>query len=327
MKKPISLFFVLTFLLITIRILPVQANPALNIIVETDKQQYYAKDIVQVYGNLTLDGVPVTDGLVGLQIQTSKDKLLTIRTLSTGNPPPETPYVLIEYVFPCDSSGNPKFSFQKGELAYFKLSIVNQDIEPHDVLMPFVTYYNDSTPFGSAAAQVRPLNPGLPASTFLTSIPIPSDAIVGTATVYANAYTDWPKLAGTPYCSEVNATFQITDSTFEAGQTTQNQLTILQSNETVNFNTTLRLAKTAPPGNYTVYVTSRYLGESTFGNTTFQVLILGDINLDGVINYKDASLFRQAYLNGYNPLADLDFNGVIDYRDASIFRQNYIGYG
>lgn len=326
MKKTISPFFFVLILLITIRILSVQANPSLNIIVKTDKQQYYARDIVQVYGNLTLDGVLVTNGLVGLQIQTSKDKLLTIRTLSTGNPPPETPYILIEYIVPCDQGGNPKFSFHRGENAHFKISIVNQDIEPHDVTMPMVTYYNDNTPFDSAEASATPLYPG--PGTFLASIPIPVDAVLGAATVYGNAYTKEPKLGGTPYCSEVNATFQITSSTFgAAGQTTQNQLTILQNNETGNFNTTLRLPKNAPPGDYTIYVSSRYLGEETFGNATFRVLILGDINLDGVINYKDASLFRQAYLDGYNPLADLDFNGVIDYRDANIFRQNYITYG
>jgi hypothetical protein len=320
------LFFVL-ILLVTVRILPIQANPGLDITVKTSKQQYYNRDIVQVYGNLTLDGVPVTDGLVGLQIQTPNDKLLTIRTLSTGNPPPQTPYIFIEYIVPCDQSGNPKFSFNRKahENAYFKISIVNQDIEPHNVTMPMVTYYNDNTPFGSAEAYANPLSPGSPA-TFLASIPIPADAVLGTATVYGNAYTKAPKLGGTPYCSEVNATFQIIDGAFgTGGQAIQNQFTILQ--ETGNFNTTFRLAKNAQAGNYTIYVSSRYFGYETFGNATFRVLILGDINLDGVVNYKDASLFRQAYLDGYNPLADLDFNGIIDYKDANIFRQNYLAYG
>lgn len=325
MKTFPPLFFVLIILLNTIRISPVQANPALNITVKTDKQLYYARDTVQVYGNLTLDGILVTNGIVGIQVNSSTGKLLTIRTLSTGNPLPETPYIFLEYVAPTDPNGNPKFSFRKGELAYFKISIINQDIEPHDVLMTLITYYNDNTPFGTAAVKAQPLNPRSPA-TFLASIPIPTDAILGAATVYANAYTDWPALAGTPYCSEVNATFQITSSTFGASQTTQNQLTILQGSETGNFNTTFRLAKNAPPGTYKIYANSRYQGESAFGNATFQVLILGDIDGDSDVDYWDAYLFRQAYLGAYNPYADLDFNGVIDYRDASIFRQNYITY-
>jgi len=323
--RTFPLFLLLILILIT-RIISVQANPPLDITVKTDKQQYYAKDTVHIYGNLTLDEVLVTDGLVGLQIQTSQDRLLTIRTLSTGKPPPETPYVFIEYVAPCDPNGNPIFTFKRGALAYFKISIVNLDVEPREALMTINIYYCDNTPFGFASIQTTISAQSNP--TYIISIPIPVDAMIGTATAYANAYTDWPKLLGTPYCSEVNATFQITEATSLTKQAAQTlPPTIQQTSEISNYNTTLRLAKNVPPGNnYTIYVTSRYLGESTFKSVTFQVLILGDIDGDNDIDYWDAYLFRQAYIYEYNPKADLDFNGVIDYRDASIFRQNYLTY-
>lgn len=114
--KSISpLFFVLIFSLTIIEIIPIQANPGLDITVKTNKQKYYASEIVQVYGNLTLDEAQVTDGLVGLQVQNPQDNLMVIRTLSTGNPPPETPYILLEYVAPCDQIGDPKFSFRRGK--------------------------------------------------------------------------------------------------------------------------------------------------------------------------------------------------------------------
>lgn len=51
---------------------------------------------------------------------------------------------------------------------------------------------------------------------------------------------------------------------------------------------------------------------------------LGDLNLDGVVNYKDASIFRQAYIGTYNLLADFNYDGVINYEDASLFRGYYI---
>jgi hypothetical protein len=51
---------------------------------------------------------------------------------------------------------------------------------------------------------------------------------------------------------------------------------------------------------------------------------LGDLNLDGVVNYKDASLFRQAYIGEYNYLADFNQDEVINYKDASLFRGYYI---
>ena len=345
------LFFVLIFSLIIIRIVPVQANPALDTTVETDKQRYRVKDTVQVYGNLTLDGVSVTDGLVGLQIQTSQDQLIMIRTLSTGNPPPETPYVFLEYVAPCDPTGNPKFSFLRGTLGYFKISIANLDMEPRNASMTVNTYYADNTPFGFAAIQTTLAKSSNP--TFIISIPIPADAVLGTANAYANAYTDMPKLAGTPYCSEVNATFQITDSySLTASQTTQSiRSTFQQTNDTGNFNLTFSLPTKTPHGNCTVYVTSRYLGESIFNSTTFEVVILGDLGspvnyvptflvFDGKVDGYDLALFIQCYKKLGPPeamyLADLGgpinyvptffaYDGKVDGYDLALFIQCYKG--
>jgi len=297
-KKPISpFFFVLIFYLTLVEIAPIQANPGLNLIVKTDKEKYYAKDMVQVFGNLTLDGVLVTDGLVGIQIQNSENDLLIIRTILTGSLPPEPPYVSVQYVVSCDSAGNPKFSFHRKELAYFKMRVANLDIEPRDVLMTVNTYYNDSTPFGYAAIQTT--IPGQTFPTFIISIPIPVDAVIGTATVYANAYTDWPEYGGTPYCKEVNNTFEITEGTFGVGQLAQSPLpTIQQTNETGNYNTTFGLPRKSPYGNYTVYVTSRYLGESIFNSTTFIVYILGD--LGGPVNFVPTFFAFDGEVDGYD---------------------------
>lgn len=319
---------------------------------KTDKQQYYAKDTVQVYGNLTLDEELVTDGLVGLQIQTPADKLLTIRTVYTGSPPSETPYVYVMYVLPCDQSGNPKYSFNRGTLAHFKIRVTNADIQPREALMPINTYYNDSTPFGFAAIQTTITEGSSP--TFIIDIPIPVDAVLGTATAYANAYTDYPKLNGTPYCSEVNATFQITASGSGGGsQTTQNSFTTLQSNETGNFQLTFKLPKKIPVGNCTVYVTSRYFGESVSNSTTFEVFILGDLGgpvnyiptffaFDGKVDGYDLALFIQCYKELAPPeamyLGDLGgpvnyvptffaYDGKVDGYDLALFIQCYKGLG
>ena len=306
MKTSSSLFLLLIFSLIIIRIIPIQANPALGITVGTDKQKYYIKETVQVYGNLTLDGELVTNGLVGLQIQNSKDKLILIRTLSTGNPPPETPYVLLEYVVPCDSEGNPQSSFKRGnyQFAHFKISVANLDTaEPREVLLTIITYYGDNTPFGFASIQTT-ISAGSNPS-FIVSIPLSEDSVLGSAMVYANAYTDWPQLGGTPYCSEVNAAFQIIDDALGAAQTSQSlPLRIQQANETANYNTTFKLPRMTPYGNCTAYVTSRYFGESTFNSTTFKVYILGDLGgglppqfflFDGIVDGKDKALFLLCY--------------------------------
>jgi len=51
---------------------------------------------------------------------------------------------------------------------------------------------------------------------------------------------------------------------------------------------------------------------------------LGDLNLDGIVNYLDASLFRQAYIGEYEFLADLNHDGIINYKDSSLFRNCYM---
>jgi hypothetical protein len=50
----------------------------------------------------------------------------------------------------------------------------------------------------------------------------------------------------------------------------------------------------------------------------------GDLNLDGHVDYRDATHFRAAYIGEYNPLADFNQDGVINYEDASLFRNYYI---
>jgi len=46
-------------------------------------------------------------------------------------------------------------------------------------------------------------------SVFILGLPIPSAAYTGSATVYANTFTDWPYFGGVPYGPEVSATFEI----------------------------------------------------------------------------------------------------------------------
>jgi len=345
MKTLSSPLFLLLILLTIIMIIPAQANPGLALTAKTDKQEYYTKDSVYIYGNLSLDGILVTDGLVGLQIQNSQDQLLTIRTLLTGTLPPTTPYVKLWYVVPCNSSGEPQTSFKIGTLGYFKISVTNYDIESREVLMTINTYYPDNTPFGFAS--IRTTLSGQSESTFIISIPIPKDAVLGTAYAYANVYTDWPKNGGTPYGNEEKGIFTIVSSG-TLSQTTQ-EFNTLETGDTGNFNLTLRLPRKTPYGNCTVYVTSRYLGESIFNSTTFKVYILGDLGgglppaffaFDGQVTGADLALFIRCYkglappeamylgdLGGGLPPAFFAFDGQVTGADLALFIRCYKGLG
>jgi hypothetical protein len=50
----------------------------------------------------------------------------------------------------------------------------------------------------------------------------------------------------------------------------------------------------------------------------------GDLDGDGDVDGWDASLFREAYIFEYNPLADFDKDGDVDGLDASKFRNYYL---
>lgn len=319
-KNIIPLLFLIIIPLILVEFAPIHAYPGLILTVVTEKPYYYPKpsETVRVLSNLTQDGTPITDDLVGLQIQDPEDRLLIIRTLTTGTPPPTSGYVILWAIIPCDSSGNPQSNFTRKTLGYFKLKINNYDIEPRAVLTTVNLYYQNNIPFGTASIQT--ILGGQTISTFIISIPIPEDAVLGTATAYGNAYTNWPKLAGTPYCKEINSTFEITDGT----QTKQNQLSTLQTSG--DYNTTFKLLSTWQPGIYTIYATARYQAEEVFNSTTFRLLILGDLDKDGDIDFNDGYLFSRAYIRKDNPDADLNDDGIIDYRDGFIFRTSYIKY-
>jgi hypothetical protein len=346
MKISFPLFLLLIFLAIMSISKVVHGNPSLGIMVKTDKQQYNPTEIVHVNGNLTLDGVLVTDGLVGIEVRTSSVSIV-LRTLPAFHIPSETPYILTEYVAPCDQSGNPKFSFQRGTSAYFKVSLGNLDYhQPHQVLVTVNIYDSSNTPLGSAGFKTTLQENST--SLIILSVPVPSDSVVGTATVFASAYTDWPSLGGTPYCREVNATFQITSGALVISQPAQAKSTNVQSIGT-NYNLTFKLAARTPSGNYTVYATSSYQGQTALNFTTFKVSKVGDLGsgvppqfflFDGKCDGKDLALFLRCY-HGTAPLeamylGDLGsgippqfflFDGKCDGKDLALFLLCFRGQG
>ena len=325
------LFLFLTIILRTI--LPIYAPQGLSITVTTDKQAYCPGEAVLIYGNLTFNATLVTDGLVGLQVQNPENKLLIIRTLTAGTNPPITPYVRVSRVISCDSSGDPKESFRRGTLAYFKLTVRNYDIEPREALMTVNTYDPNDIPFGSAS--IKTTLSAQTTSIFIISIPIPADATTGNATAYANAYTEWPQLEGTPYCTEVSTTFQITNgaSSQSTTVTPKNQAeTTPQVNG--NYNTTLQLPPQATTGNYTIYATSDYQSEKVFNKTTLKVNPLGDFDGDGDVDSDDVLTFLCAWIDyWFNPpldpeyeVCDFDEDGAIDPDDVLAFLSAWIDY-
>jgi len=248
------------------------ASSSLNLTVKTDKPSYNIGKYVYVYGNLTLDGTPVQDGLIGLEVN-DPYRTLVVRTLPTNMTPASSWLVEVTGVTPCDEYGNPKESFQKKTLAYFNVTVSNNDIEMRQTLVTVNVYDASQAPLGVASFKgIIKEN-----STFsvIMSVPISETAETGNATVYANVYSEWPRIGGKPYCPEQSETFEITNGSTTAGPPPLKE-------QEGNYNTTFKLSFDEPLGTYTVHVTSIYQYQTATNSTQFEVTIQGDANGDGM---------------------------------------------
>jgi hypothetical protein len=109
-------------------------------------------------------------------------------------------------VVPCNVSGNPKYSFELGEIVNFKVTIACSGSGMTNVLLCANIYDLSDAPQGVAWSNVTVSSGN---SFFILSMTIPKSAEVGNAAVYVGAYTDWPQNSGFPLCPEVSAVFQI----------------------------------------------------------------------------------------------------------------------
>ena len=61
-----------------------------------------------------------------------------------------------------------------------------------------------------------------------------------------------------------------------------------------------------------------------------QNILYGDVDNNGVVNLKDATLIRRYYVGGWGvdldtKVADVDCNGVVNLKDATLIRRYYVG--
>ena len=98
-------------------------------------------------------------------------------------------------------------------------------------------------------------------------------ALIGNATAYANAFTNWPIAHGTPYCPEKSTSFQIIEAEGGAGTQSQTHSTskTQSSNSTGTYDFTFKLLGKEKLGTYTAYVTSSNGTEKAYSQTTFLV--------------------------------------------------------
>ena len=326
--------FLLIVLCIATLLFPSAYCPqTLQLTTSTNKQSYELGENVQVQGNLTLDGSPVSNGLVAIQIDNHKGAQIVIRVLPTGTLPPQDWRMELVEVVPCDQQGNPKSSFQTGTTAYFKPTIRSTDNINRNVAVSLNLFYVSSMISIKAFFPLENymIQPGETRSPIL-GVPIPSLSSTGNAIVYACVFTARPKDGGTAYSSEKSATFTITST---SSTTTTYTTDVANPTSTEgSYDLTFKLPSTnGVLGQYMIYANAMYKAEDIFplvarASKSFEVTLTGDINGDGIVDYRDIGIIARAYgtvpgdLN-WDPRADLIKDSIIDYRDISLCARNY----
>jgi hypothetical protein len=142
------------------------------------------------------DAVP---GEVNLEDNTFEGEDVTIL-------PALVPSLTIVEVLPSNQVGSPVSGFKVGTMAYFKVTISAMSMGSQPVLVTLNAFDAQQVSIGVVFFQ-GPLVSGT--SSFVLGVPLSLVAHVGTCWVYANIFTDWPHLGGTPLCPEGSASFQI----------------------------------------------------------------------------------------------------------------------
>jgi len=304
------------------------ANPLLNLTVTADKQTYGIGEKIHINGTLTSDGSPIQDALVAIEIRDSAELPFTFRTRPTGIITQTDWPVNYTELFPCDSNGNPKYSFKTGTNLWIRFTIKNHDITSHNVLAAISVYDADTAPFGAWYPYSGSIEPGKSVTVIFMADKIPSNAKLGDATIYANIYSDFPGKCGFPYCPEKTATFTITGSTTSSSTTPSQTSEYISQTLQGTYNLTFNLPpKDIRVGNYTLYASTIYRSEQAFAYTTFEVILIGDINGDKIVDVFDAVLLAKAAGStpgspNWDPRCDLNNDGIVDLFDAVLLAAN-----
>lgn len=298
-------------------------SASLVLTVETSKQVYSAVENLELNGNVTNDGVPVSDALVLLQINNPADSVCVVRTLTTGQTPSGPFPVEVLNVTATDQYGNPKNLFNKGEEAGFKVFIKNNVASPYLVKVTVNLFYSNGAPFALFTIFDGTLDKEDTKYATRWPITIPSNAVAGLATAFVSISSELPSETGIPYAPEKTATFGIVTNTGGYVQ---------PDSQAGTFKFKMALLPMSPSvGNYSVFARTRNGFMIAYDNSTFEVILIGDIYPegapDGKVDMKDVAMVTKAFgTSPPNPIvADLYEDGRVDMKDVAIVAKAFGG--
>jgi len=253
----------------------------LNVTVMTDKQMYCLGEIVHINGDFTVNGEPIPDGLVALQVANPSGYPIMFRTLKTGNASFPDPEMQVTAAFLCNEQGKPKHAFRLGDSVYFNITILNVGITQPVGIFAVVQDQN-LRPLGTAFAEYSHVPHNRTFSQILSMIPtvIPQWATIGNATLYVNLFTQWAAAGGHPYCPERSVTFEIVDSQQSASFGETETTEVIDTNGT--YSSAFRIPPMSPLGNYTAYASASKWELQALDNVTYKVILTRDVAISSV---------------------------------------------
>jgi hypothetical protein len=320
--KVISVLLIATLVLFFLVKPSFALQNTLTLTVTTNKHAYGLSDSVYVGGSLVWlpNTIYVSDAVVGVEVRNPLGSLFILRALPTGSIALQNWLVNFTQFYPCDSNGVPKYSFQTGESVYLYAEWKNFDDALAHPVQYCITIYDAnlvSLGFQSPMYYVLPPDSNQSLTFRVTLIPT---STVGNVTLFASLFSDFPKSGGYPYCPERNATITI-------GTATSKIPFEYSSDGTYNFSFKLPSSK-VPVGNYTVCASTYYSDTLVSSNATFTLIVVGDINGDGVVNILDGIKLANAFNSvpgdsNWNAKADLNGDGVVNILDAIVLANNF----
>jgi hypothetical protein len=297
----------------------------LYLTVATDKYLYGVGEMVNVSGNLMWEPnhIPVTDGLVGVEVRAPSGSEFVLRTRPTGIITGQNWLVNFTSLYTCDQNMIPKSAFSKGEDVWVYAQWRNYDLaHEHSVTMTAVFYTSTSAPVDLDYSSGTAL-PGGNGTYFFRATALKNGGATGNFVIYASLFSDFPRNGGYPYCPEWQATFTITSPTVPLARTSKS-VSSVSSDGAYDFQFRLLSAH----GYYKINATVFYYGVLVTKSATLYLPLIGDINQDGRVDILDAILMSVAFNSrpgnpNWNPKADLNKDNVVDILDAILLSTHF----
>jgi hypothetical protein len=303
----------------------------LSLTVMTDKSLYGVSDTVNVNGSLMWvpSNMPVTNGIVAVEVRDPHGSLFTLRTRPTSSAVGTNWLVNFTQLYPCDQNRVPKYSFQPREDVWIYAEWKNFDqINAYNVTETIVFYDPTSAAIGVNFASGT-LAPNSVSAVHFRAVEIVDRGAIGTFAVYGSLLSAFPKDGGYPYCPEWSANLSVTPSPVSSPISTSRSA--LLSDPDGTYSLSFRFPSiSVPHGHYNINASTYdfYYKVLITSHTSFYLPLIGDINHDGSVNIFDAILLSNAFNSvpgnpKWNPNADLNADNSVDIYDAILLATHF----